>query len=85
MYHFVYIIAMPYNIYRYLSKNNLDKCYKYSFLLPESLDQKTGAMIMDMLQEINSKGWTVILVTHDINIANQCNRKIIINDGCIVE
>jgi putative ABC transport system ATP-binding protein len=50
-----------------------------------SLDQKTGLMIMDMLKKINSQGYTVIIVTHDINIANQCNRKIFINDGRIVQ
>ncbi|MDD7795913.1 ABC transporter ATP-binding protein [Clostridium sp. 'White wine YQ'] len=50
-----------------------------------SLDQKTGLLIMDMLKDINSQGYTVIIVTHDVNIANQCDRKIIINDGKILE
>lgn len=50
-----------------------------------SLDQKTGEKIMEMLKEVNLKGHTVIIVTHDINIANQCNRKIIIKDGKIID
>lgn len=49
-----------------------------------SLDQKTGEKIMEMLKEVNLKGHTVIIVTHDINIANQCDRKIIIKDGKII-
>jgi putative ABC transport system ATP-binding protein len=50
-----------------------------------ALDQKTGSMIMDMLKAIHLKGYTVIIVTHDINISNQCDRKIIIKDGKILE
>lgn len=50
-----------------------------------SLDQNTGAKIIDILKEINAKGCTVIIVTHDITVANQCSRKIIINDGSILK
>ena len=39
-----------------------------------NLDQKTGQDIMDLLIEINAAGKTVIIVTHDYNIAKQCSR-----------
>lgn len=49
-----------------------------------ALDQKTGKEVMDILKAINNEGKTVILVTHDINIAKQTNRIINICDGKIV-
>lgn len=49
-----------------------------------ALDQKTGKEVMDILKDINNEGKTVILVTHDINIAKQTNRIINICDGKIV-
>lgn len=46
-----------------------------------ALDQKTGEDIMKVLSEINASGKTVIIVTHDINIASYCSRTIDIRDG----
>ena len=48
-----------------------------------ALDQATGREVMDLLKEINKRGTTVIIVTHDINIANQTERIIEICDGKI--
>lgn len=48
-----------------------------------ALDQATGREIMELLKEINKRGTTVIIVTHDINIANQTERIIEICDGKI--
>ena len=39
-----------------------------------ALDQATGREVMELLKEINKRGTTVIIVTHDINIANQTER-----------
>lgn len=50
-----------------------------------ALDQNTGKEVLELLKEINSKGTTVIIVTHDMNIAKQANRIIEIVDGKIVE
>ena len=50
-----------------------------------ALDQNTGNEIMKCFEEINKNGKTVILITHDINIANRCKRIIHIEDGKIVE
>lgn len=50
-----------------------------------ALDSKTGAEIMQLFKELNEQGRTVIIVTHDPKIAEQCNRVIEISDGEIVK
>ena len=50
-----------------------------------NLDQKTGQDIMDLLIEINAAGKTVIIVTHDYNIAKQCSRIVRVIDGKIFQ
>lgn len=49
-----------------------------------ALDSETGKLIMDLLKRINELGTTVIIVTHNIDIAKQCDRIIKIKDGKIV-
>lgn len=46
-----------------------------------ALDSKTSEEIMNIFKEINKMGKTILIVTHDINIANQCSRIIKIEDG----
>lgn len=48
-----------------------------------NLDRKTGEDIMDLLQEINREGKTIIIVTHDLEVAKKCHRIIEIVDGTI--
>lgn len=48
------------------------------------LDSKTAAEIMEILRQTNLKGTTVILVTHDQNIASFARRIIHIHDGVII-
>ncbi|MFA5222070.1 MAG: ABC transporter ATP-binding protein [Methanoregula sp.] len=48
-----------------------------------NLDSKTGASIMELMTELNKKGATIIVVTHDPNVANYTNRTIRIVDGRI--
>ena len=50
-----------------------------------NLDSKTGAGIMELMSELNRKGTTIIMVTHDVNIAAYSKRTIRIADGRIVE
>ena len=46
-----------------------------------NLDQATGKMIMDMLSEVNKQGKTIIMVTHDVDVAAYAGRTITIVDG----
>lgn len=39
---------------------------------------------MDLLLQLNEEGRTIIIVTHDIEVANKCNRIIELIDGEIV-
>ena len=49
-----------------------------------NLDRKTGFQIMDILVNLNKKGKTVILVTHDPKIADYAHRTIQLEDGRVV-
>ncbi len=49
-----------------------------------ALDSKSGIEIMQMLHELHSEGNTVVLITHDLNIAKQAERIVTIKDGLIV-
>ena len=48
-----------------------------------ALDSKTGAELMTMLKELHGEGNTIVLITHDPNIARQAKRVIRIQDGKI--
>jgi putative ABC transport system ATP-binding protein len=48
-----------------------------------NLDSKTGASIMELMSELNKNGSTIIVVTHDPNVAKYTNRTIQIVDGSI--
>ena len=49
-----------------------------------ALDSKSGQAVMAILKELNSEGHTVILVTHDMQVAQHARRIIEIADGEIV-
>jgi putative ABC transport system ATP-binding protein len=49
-----------------------------------NLDSQTGLEIMAVLQALNEAGLTVVLVTHDPNIAAFCRRQLTFQDGRIV-
>lgn len=49
-----------------------------------ALDSKSGIEIMQMLHELHSDGNTIVLITHDLNIAKQAERIVTIKDGLIV-
>lgn len=48
-----------------------------------ALDQKTGLEILDFMTELKNAGKTIILITHDINIANRADRIVHVRDGKI--
>ena len=49
-----------------------------------NLDSSTGANILALFRELSEQGRTIVLVTHDTNIAAQAPRRIEIRDGKIV-
>lgn len=59
-----------------------------TFLLADeptgALDSKTSGEIMDVFEKLNQGGKTVIIVTHDMEVAAWCGRVIEISDGEIV-
>ncbi|MBO5299982.1 MAG: ABC transporter ATP-binding protein [Clostridia bacterium] len=62
--------------------------HKPSILLADeptgALDEETGKSIMNLFKEINKEGTTVIVVTHDANVASFCQRTIRLHDGNII-
>lgn len=48
-----------------------------------NLDSKTGEDVMNLFKELNKQGQTIILITHEEDIANQSSRIITIKDGLI--
>lgn len=49
-----------------------------------ALDSKTSQEIMDIFTELNKKGKTVIIITHEADIAARCKKTIKITDGIIL-
>jgi putative ABC transport system ATP-binding protein len=48
-----------------------------------NLDSQSGQAIMEMLTELNAAGRTIVVVTHDPDIARYCRRVVQIHDGLI--
>ena len=50
-----------------------------------ALDSKTSYEVMDLIQKINDAGNTILVVTHEEDIAHMCKRIVHLKDGVIVE
>ena len=50
-----------------------------------ALDSETGKSIMEILTALNGQGTTIVLVTHDEDVAACCKRKIFLSDGKVVQ
>ena len=48
-----------------------------------NLDTTTGQAILALLDELHSEGRTIVMVTHDNEMAKQCQRIIRLRDGLI--
>ena len=46
-----------------------------------NLDSKSGTEIMKMIKELNEEGKTIILITHDFEVAKKANKVVKIADG----
>jgi putative ABC transport system ATP-binding protein len=49
-----------------------------------NLDSRTSVEIMGILQRLNAEGATIVLVTHEPDIAEYCSRTVVFKDGVIV-
>ncbi len=49
-----------------------------------NLDQSTGKIVINSFLKLNKEGRTVVLITHDLNVANNASRIIQIQDGKII-
>ena len=50
-----------------------------------ALDQKTGIQVMDLFHKLHDEGRTIIMITHDLNIAKHAGRIVHILDGMLME
>ena len=50
-----------------------------------ALDQKTGRQVMELFRELNDEGRTIVMITHDMNIAAYAHRVVHIIDGVLTE
>jgi len=50
-----------------------------------ALDSVTSAEVMKLIQDINDEGKTILVVTHETDIANMCKRIVLLKDGVILE
>jgi putative ABC transport system ATP-binding protein len=50
-----------------------------------ALDTKTSYEVMELIQEINDQGKTILIVTHEPDIAAMCKRNVVLKDGLIID
>ena len=50
-----------------------------------ALDSTTSFQVMDLIQKINDEGNTILVVTHEKDIAHMCKRIVYLKDGVIIE
>lgn len=48
-----------------------------------NLDSKSGQEVMHILEELNNKGTTLIIITHDMEVASHARRIVSIRDGIL--
>ncbi len=49
-----------------------------------NLDSKTSVEVMGVFQKLNDQGITIVMVTHELDIARYCRRNLILRDGSLV-
>jgi len=48
-----------------------------------NLDTRTSIEVMGVFQSLNDQGITIVMVTHELDIANFCKRKVVMRDGLV--
>lgn len=49
-----------------------------------NLDSRTTVEVMDVFQQLNQQGITIVMVTHELDVAQYCKRNLIMRDGRLV-
>ena len=49
-----------------------------------ALDSQTAESFVELLRELNEKGVTIVLATHNMHVADSCRRKLLLQDGVLV-
>jgi putative ABC transport system ATP-binding protein len=49
-----------------------------------NLDSKTSIEVLGVFQQLNDQGITIVMVTHELDIAHYCRRNLIVRDGKVV-
>ena len=49
-----------------------------------ALDSNTGKQVMELFQQLNKEGKTIVLITHDLDIAAKAKRRITLKDGKVI-
>jgi putative ABC transport system ATP-binding protein len=49
-----------------------------------ALDSNTGNQVMELFQQLNKEGKTIVLITHDLDIAAKAKRRITLKDGKVI-
>lgn len=76
---------MSIKIYVKYVKNNRDFHTTKLNLPTGALDTETTKEIMKVFIDLNKQGKTIVIVTHDLAVAEQCGRVIKIEDGKMIE
>ncbi|MFD5567663.1 ABC transporter ATP-binding protein [Streptomyces cadmiisoli] len=50
-----------------------------------ALDTRSGALVVELLRELNAAGTTVVVITHDTELAASLPRRLVMRDGRLVE
>lgn len=50
-----------------------------------NLDSQSGRQVMELLEKLNQEGLTLLVVTHDHDVARRAQRALVLADGCIVK
>ena len=50
-----------------------------------NLDSSTGQQIMALIEELNRAGATIVVITHEQEVATQCPRQITVRDGLVLQ
>ncbi len=50
-----------------------------------NLDSQNAATVMELLDALHADGFTVVVITHDANVAGRAGRRIAIRDGVVSE